>query len=87
MYVSIGLTPVCMIFNLLSKSISFVIKTSISSPLNFRLFSRTTPKKGLEEFFENGEAFPIYNQEKKVPIGKKSPAVYLCTYVLTCILL
>jgi len=56
-----------MIFNLIGKSISS-LKTSFYS--NFRLFSRTTPRKGLEEFFENGEAFPIYDQEKKVTFGK-----------------
>lgn len=68
-----------MIFNLLSKSFSCLKTSFIPSPLpsassyfsNFRLFSRTTPRKGLEEFFENGEALPIYDQEKKVTIGIK----------------
>jgi hypothetical protein len=70
-----------MIFNLLSKSFQS-LKTSLSASVNFRLFSRTTPKKGLEEFFENGQAFPIYEQEKKIPIGKILRHLHFCITIV-----
>ena len=54
-----------MILNLLSKTASFIKTTLLARP-----FTRTTPRRGLEEFFENGQSLPIYDQEKKVVYGK-----------------
>lgn len=57
-----------MILSLLSQSFSFV-KNAIN-PIISRSFSRTTPRRGLEEFFESGQSLPIYDQDKKVIYGK-----------------
>ena len=62
-----------MILNLLSQSISF-IKTAIN-PILGRSFSRTIPRRGLEEFFENGQSLPIYDQDKKVIYGKSQALI------------
>jgi hypothetical protein len=76
-----------MIFNLVHKSLSSLVKTSVNSTfrsffspacflrdankfnLSCRSFSVSTPMRGLDEFFENGQAYPIYEQDKKVVFG------------------
>lgn len=65
-----------MILNLLNKSFSF-LKGQTNFLLPFpsiglsKLFSNTLPKRGLDEFFEDGKAYPIYDQEKKVIYGNE----------------
>ena len=54
-----------MLSNLLGKVISFTRSTALS----FRNFSKSQPLRGLEEFFENGQAYPINDPEKKAVIG------------------